>query len=276
MQFGFVIPFGDPRLVLDLAVEIELAGWDAAFTWETIYFADPWVTLGAMAVRTERVKLGPLLTPPSRRRPWKLASEVATVDRLSSGRAILAVGLGALDTGFAEVGEETGRKERAELMDECLEVADRFWSGAPFSFEGRHYRVEWMQERGEPFRPVQQPRPPVWVVTQLGAERSMKRAFRWDGALPFKKTPDNPYAPLEPGDVARLRRLATEHNGDRVWDIALEGMTPVGDAAATDRVARLADAGATWWIESMWEHPGGVDAVRERIAAGPPDVGTSF
>jgi len=139
VKFGFVIPFGDPPLVVELAQEIEAAGWDAAFGWETIYFADPWVMLGAMAVTTERVRLGTLLTPPSRRRPWKLASEVATVDRLSNGRAVLAVGLGALETGFAEVGEETGKKERAALMDETLELMDRFWSGEPFRHDGASF-----------------------------------------------------------------------------------------------------------------------------------------
>lgn len=276
MQFGFVIPFGEPATVLQLTREIEAAGWDAAFTWETIYFTDPWVMLGAMAVTTERVKLGTLLTPPSRRRPWKLASEVATVDRLSNGRAVLAVGLGALDTGFADVGEETDRKTRAELMDECLELMAKFWSGEPFLHEGKHHRVDWTKERWSTdgdgsFRPVQQPRPPVWCVSQLGNERSMGRALRWDGALPFKRTEENAYAPLEPEDVAELRRQATEQKGGDAWDIVLEGVTPIGDQAASERVARLAEAGATWWIESMWDKPT-VESVRERIAAGPVRV----
>jgi alkanesulfonate monooxygenase SsuD/methylene tetrahydromethanopterin reductase-like flavin-dependent oxidoreductase (luciferase family) len=273
VKFGFVIPFGDPRLVVELAQEIELAGWDAAFGWETIYFADPWVLLGAMAVKTERVRLGTLLTPPSRRRPWKLASEVATVDHLSNGRAVLAVGLGALETGFAEVGEETGRKERAALMDETLELLGRFWSGEPFQHEGSHYRVDWTKDRGEPFLPVQRPRPPIWPVAQFGSERSMGRALRWDGVLPFKVTPEHAFARLEPADVAELRRFANDAGKDESWDIALEGVTPLGDQEAIEKVARHAEAGATWWIESMWDEPGGVEAVRRRIAAGPPGGG---
>jgi alkanesulfonate monooxygenase SsuD/methylene tetrahydromethanopterin reductase-like flavin-dependent oxidoreductase (luciferase family) len=276
MQYGFVIPFGDPELQVDLAVEIERAGWDAAFTWETIYQADPWVVLGAMAARTERVRLGPLLTPPSRRRPWKLASEVATVDRLSKGRAVLCVGLGALETGFAEVGEETGRRERAELMDECLEICDRLWSGGPFTFEGKHYTVDWSRYPVEPFRPayrpVQEPRPPIWCVAKLGAEKPMRRALRWDGCLPYKQTADNPYASLEPADVSELRAWATANaDGDRRFHIALEGTTPIGDrAVGVEKVEPLAEAGATWWIESRWDDPGGVDAIRARIAQGPP------
>ena len=276
MRYGFVSPFGDPALVVDLAVEIERAGWDAAFTYETIYQMDPWVVLGAMAARTERVMLGPLLTPPSRRRPWKLASEVATVDRLSAGRAVLCVGLGALDTGFAAVGEETGRRERAALMDECLEICDRLWAGEPFSYAGEHYTVDWKvadweAQRGA-FRPVQEPRPPVWCVAQIGAEKPMRRALRWDGCLPYKSTADNPYAPLEPADVSELRAWATANQqGDRRFDIALEGATPVGDLqAGVDKVEPLAEAGATWWIESRWDEANDPDAIRARIAQGPP------
>jgi alkanesulfonate monooxygenase SsuD/methylene tetrahydromethanopterin reductase-like flavin-dependent oxidoreductase (luciferase family) len=276
MRYGFVIPFGEPKLIVELAVEIERAGWDAAFGWETIYFTDPWTVLGAAAVKTERIRLGTLLTPPSRRRPWKLASEVATLDRLSDGRAGICVGLGALDTGFAEVGEETGRRERAELMDECLELCDRFWSGEPFRFDGAHYSVDWEKAIDAPFRgsfrPVQEPRPPVWCVAKLGAERPMRRALRWDGCLPFKSTPENPYAPLDATDVSELRAWATANQtDDRRFDIALEGTTPIGDhAAGIGQVQPLAEAGATWWIESRWDDPGGVEAIRERIAQGPP------
>lgn len=276
MRYGFVIPFGDPALVVDLAVEVERAGWDAAFTYETIYQMDPWVVLGAMAARTSRVMLGPLLTPPSRRRPWKLASEVATVDRLSAGRAMLCVGLGALDTGFAAVGEETGKRERAELMDECLEICDCLWAGEPFTFAGAHYTLDWKvadweSERGA-FRPVQQPRPPVWCVAQVGAEKPMRRALRWDGCLPYKKTDENPYAPLDPADVSELRAWATANTqGDRRFDIALEGSTPVDDLrAAVEQVQPLAEAGATWWIESRWDEANDPDAIRARIAQGPP------
>ena len=272
MRYGFVIPLDDVHQVVDLAVEIERAGWDAAFTYETIYQMDPWVVLGAMAVRTERIRLGTLLTPPARRRPWKLASEVATLDRLSRGRAVLCVGLGAPDTGYANVGEETGRRERAGLTDECLEICDRLWSGEPFTFEGEHYTVAWPPREGQHYRPVQEPRPPVWCVAQVGAEKPMARALRWDGCLPYKRTAENPYAPLDAAEVSELRAWATANQrGDRRFDIALEGTTPTGEPqAAVERVQPLAEAGATWWIESRWEEPDGADGIRRRIAQGPP------
>src|SRR5688572_5107368 len=105
MRFGFIYTGSDPRLAVAWAQEAEDAGWDAFFGWDAVWGTDPWVMLGAVAVRTERVRLGTIITPPSRRRPWKLAAEIATLDQLSNGRAILTVGLGALDTGFANFGE---------------------------------------------------------------------------------------------------------------------------------------------------------------------------
>ncbi|MDP9380206.1 MAG: LLM class flavin-dependent oxidoreductase [Chloroflexota bacterium] len=140
MRYGFVIPGGDVKTLVEVAQEIEEAGWNGVFVADGVYGTDPWVSLAAIAVCTQRVRIGTLLTPPSRRRPWKLASEAATLDRLSNGRVILPVGLGATDTGFDKVGEETDRRVRAKLLDESLEIMTGFWSGRKFSFEGEHYR----------------------------------------------------------------------------------------------------------------------------------------
>src|ERR1700686_4535348 len=151
MQYGFILPHGDIHTLADLAHEAEAAGWDGVFYWDGIYIQeagpmyDPWIVLAAMALRTERVRLGLILTPPSRRRPWKLACETVTLDHLSHGRLILPVGLGALeDGGFGKVGEVTDRRQRAELLDESLEILTGLWSGQPFSFQGKHYHVEEM------------------------------------------------------------------------------------------------------------------------------------
>ena len=108
MRYGFVIPTGDPRTVAELAHELEEHGWDGAFYWDGIaldnqwdnvggHVYDPWVVLAAMAMRTERVRLGAIVTPPSRRRPWKLARETMTLDHLSGGRLVVPVGLGAVN-----------------------------------------------------------------------------------------------------------------------------------------------------------------------------------
>ena len=272
MKYGFVIPGGDVDTHLEVGQEIEAAGWDGVFVADAVYGTDPWVSLAAVATRTERVRLGPLLTPASRRRPWKLASETATLDRLSNGRAVLPVGLGAIDTGFAQVGEETDRRVRAKLLDECLELLTLFWSGEPFSFKGEHYRVNW--DATWSYRPVQQPRIPIWVVGVWPRARSMARALRYDGVLPTKLDVPGSFSQFTPEDMRAMLEYVAAHRTEATpLEIVVEGVTPIGDREGAAAVMRpLAEAGATWWIESMWDAPGGLDTVRERIKQGPPRI----
>ncbi|MDQ3327895.1 MAG: LLM class flavin-dependent oxidoreductase [Chloroflexota bacterium] len=272
MQYGFVIPGGDVLELMDLAAEIEAAGWDGVFIADAVYSTDPWVALAAMATRTERVKIGPLLTPPSRRRPWKLASEVATLDRLSSGRAVLPVGLGAPDTGFDKVGEAVDRKTRAALLDETLELLLHFWSGEKFRFDGEHYTVHW--DSDWLYTPVQQPRVPIWVVGAWPRRASMARALKYDGVIPVKLDIAGTFSPFTSDDIREVVQYAKEHRTETSpFDIIMEGVTPVERPDNWNQIIEpLAEAGATWWIESMWDVPGGMDAVRQRIRQGPPRV----
>ena len=143
MKFGFLVTAGDPRTAADLAAEAEAAGWDGVFYWDAIAITDmeiydPWVVMAAMAMRTERVRLGAIVSPPSRRRPWKMAKETMSLDVLSNGRLIVPVGLGALDDqAFGNVGEATEARTRAEMLDESLAILEGLWSGEPFAHEGR-------------------------------------------------------------------------------------------------------------------------------------------
>jgi alkanesulfonate monooxygenase SsuD/methylene tetrahydromethanopterin reductase-like flavin-dependent oxidoreductase (luciferase family) len=270
MHYGFVIPGGDVDVLLEVAQEIEAAGWDGVFIADGVYGTDPWVSLAAIATRTNRVRLGTLLTPVSRRRPWKLASETATLDRLSNGRVTLTVGLGAIDTGFDRVGEQTERAVRAQLLDEGLEVITRFWSGQPFRYEGQHYQVNWGTDWL--YTPVQTPRIPIWVVGAWPKERSLQRALRYDGLLAARIDPSSGFAQITPADVREIKQyIDTHRTGETPFDLIVEGVSPIGsleEAAAT--VRPFAEAGATWWIESMWEVPGGLETVRRRIHQGPP------
>ena len=133
-----MLPGGTATEQLELAVLAEEAGWDGVFTWEAAYGVDAWSLLAAIAVRTSRVRLGTMLTPLPWRRPWKLASQVATVDQLSGGRAILAVGVGATDTELPDTGEETRLRERAAMMDEGIDLIRGLWEGR--NYEGEIYR----------------------------------------------------------------------------------------------------------------------------------------
>lgn len=277
MKYGFVLPFGDARTAADYAYEAERAGWDGFFVAETVWGVDAWVSLTAAAMRTSRIRLGTLLTPVSRRRPWKLASETATLDRLSGGRVILVVGLGAVDTGFAEFGEVTDRKTRAELLDEGLEIITRLWSGEPVSYEGKHYKVRPL--RGWGIRPVQQPRIPIWVVGAWPRPKSMTRALRYDGVLPTTMDARGHFRELSHEDVRAVREyVQAKRDATTPFDIVVEGMTPIGDpAASADIIRAWADAGATWWIESMWDGPGKTPEekeanVRRRLLEGPPRI----
>ncbi|MBA2753941.1 MAG: LLM class flavin-dependent oxidoreductase [Chloroflexia bacterium] len=267
MKYGIVIPKGDPRTVAGLAREAEDHGWDAVFTWDGMHTSfvtevyDPWVTMAAIAMATERVRIGAMLTPLSRRRPWKVARETATLDILSGGRLVLPVGLGAVDS-FGDVGEVTDRRGRAELLDESLAILDGLWSGEPFAFAGKHYRLGEMTFLP---RPVQRPRVPIWVPGRLGSERSMARVARCDGMILEEVTPGVIREAL--AYVAEHRRTTTP------FDIIAQGTVPGDDpGAATETIGPLAEAGATWWVESPWDEPNGPDEVRARIWQGPPAV----
>lgn len=274
MKYGFVLPFGDARTAAEYAEHAERAGWDGFFVAETVWGVDAWVALTAAAMRTERIRLGTLLTPVSRRRPWKLASETATLDRLSGGRVVLVAGLGALDTGFAEFGEATDRRRRAELLDEGLEIICGLWRGEPLSYAGKHYTVRPLPGWG--ITPAQQPRIPIWLVGAWPRPKSMARAYRYDGVLPAVMGDDGRFTQLGHDDVRAIRREADARRpGQPPLDIVVEGVTPVGDRAAGAAIARAwEEAGATWWIESMWDTPGTPEereaTVKRRVMQGPP------
>ncbi|MBF6601201.1 MAG: LLM class flavin-dependent oxidoreductase [Dehalococcoidia bacterium] len=276
MKFGFVLPFGDARTAALLATEAEASGWDGFFVWEPVWGVDAWVSLTAAALRTERIRLGTMLTPLSRMRPWKLASEAATLDNLSGGRVTIAVGLGATDTGFTQFGEVTDRRTRAELLDEGLAIVTGLWRGQPFAFDGRHYHVQPCDFQPPP-PPVQQPRIPIWVVGAWPAERSMRRALRYDGLIPSVRGADGAMRQATPDELRSMQPTIAERRGDTPYDIVVEGTTPPGDdTAAAAAVRAWADAGATWFNEAMWATPptpDGLAGLRARIASGPPRVG---
>jgi hypothetical protein len=268
VKYGFVLPRGDARAAARYAAMAEQAGWDGFFVWEPVWGIDAWVCLTAAAMRTERIKLGTMLTPPSRMRPWKLASETATLDNLSDGRVILAVGLGAVDTGFRQFGEETDRRVRAELLDESLEIVTGLWKGQPFEFHGKHYNVEPCDFLPPP-PPVQQPQIPIWVVGAWGRPKSMARALKYDGLIPGV-----PPGTLTPSLVSEMRTYVDDNRptDSGHHDLVVEGTTPPGDQAALDIARAMDAAGADWWIEGLWEIDGDDwdAAITARVRAGPP------
>lgn len=269
MKAGIVINVGDPLTQVELAARAEAAGWDGVFTYDVIAIGDsdmydPWALLAAMALGTSRVTLGAIVFAPTRRRPWKLAREAMTVDHLSRGRLVVPVGLGAIDDkGFGNVGEETGVRGRAAILDETLAILEGLWSGEPFEHQGEHHRFGPMTFRP---RPVQRPRIPIWVVGAWPSERSMARALRWDGVV--LQTPD-----LEQTRAAidHVRAQRTASGASEPFDIVVQGSTPPDPADAAEAARPYAEAGATWWVDADWEHATPA-SVLARITAGPPRV----
>ena len=279
MRYGLELapwgPYADPRALARLAQTAEAAGWDGVFLWDSMLHdpddlpkADPWLALAAVALATERVRLGTMVTPLPRRRPWQLARQAVTLDHLSGGRLILGVGLGdPSEEEFAWFGEiGTDHRTRARQLDEGLAILDGLWRGEPFAFAGEFYRLHEMTFLP---RPVQTPRIPIWVGGWWPNTAPMRRAARWDGVHPGRLG-----RPLSPDDVRALVAYVAEHrSAPEPFDVAVGGTTPGDDpSAARDQVAAVATAGATWWMETC-----GVEGrlfpperIEARVRQGPP------
>lgn len=273
MKYGFVLPLGDARKASEVANEAEKAGWDGFFVWEPVWGVDAWVSLTAAAMVTKKIRLGTMLSPVSRMRPWKLASEAATLDKLSNGRVILSVGLGAVDTGFKEFGEETSRVKRAELLDEGLDIITGLWRGQPFNYSGKHYSVREIKFFPPP-SPVQEPRIPIWVVGAWPKEKSMRRVLRYDGLLPDKMVGKR-HVKVEADDVREMIKWISENRENKdPFDVVIEGETKIESREDWDNIIEpWIDAGATWWLESMWgymDHKNAEDELLRRVQLGPP------
>jgi hypothetical protein len=274
MQYGLILPGGSAPQQLELATLAERSGWDGVFVWEAAYGVDAWSLLAAIATATTRIRIGTLLTPLPWRRPWKVASQVATVDQLSQGRVIVTVGLGALTSDLPLTGEVTDLRQRADLLDEGIDLIQRLWAGET-RYHGRHYVYDGgpRSDLSEVVTPVQQPIP-IWVVGVWPRPKSMARVLRCNGIVPQYEVGDRDAVPED----ARAVCAWLESRVKPTFDITADGATPTRDPdAAIAEVARWADAGCSWWLETRWEMPHNsperLQEVRERLVAGPPKPG---
>ncbi len=274
MRIGIVGSFGTAHEVVAQAVAAEEHGWDGFFTWDGISVLpadtwDPWAILAAAAVRTRRITLGAMVFALPRRKPWEVARQALTIDHLSGGRLVLPVGLGAIDDrAFSGVpGQPVGLRDRAELLDDALAFLDRAWSGEPFDFAGSHIEASGMHFLP---RPVQRPRIPVWVVASWPSEKSMGRAARWDGVVPQPRGA-RAAEEMTPEDLADAVAWLRARDLVRPFEVIAQGVLPTDPDAAAEHLASLADAGATWWIESRWDPATtSPQALLRAIEQGPP------
>jgi alkanesulfonate monooxygenase SsuD/methylene tetrahydromethanopterin reductase-like flavin-dependent oxidoreductase (luciferase family) len=253
-------PFAPPETLVRLAVDAEQAGWDGVFFWDHMVWLpelrldvfEPWTLLGAVAARTDRIRLGTMVTPLARRRPWMVAKQLTTLDHLSQGRAILGVGLGEpAEAEFGAFGEPVDARERAAMLDEGLAVLDRLLRG-PVSHSGTYYQVH----SDLLPRPVQTPRPPIWVAGVAPHRRPLRRAAAWDGLVPMAEE-----GVLTPDQLASYLGQLESHPA--TWDVVV--------ARDSDIPAReYADAGATWLVEGIFPEGDWVRRLHATILAGPP------
>jgi alkanesulfonate monooxygenase SsuD/methylene tetrahydromethanopterin reductase-like flavin-dependent oxidoreductase (luciferase family) len=265
MRSGLWFPpfeeLADVRAVMNLAAEAEEYGWHGVFVWDQVRWrepirevADPWIMLTAIATATERVMLGPLVTPLARRRPAKVARETATLDRLSGGRLILGVGLGGdrFAGEFSKTGEQLDDRVRGEMLDEALEILKAAWSGEPVNHHGKHYLIDDVQFLP---RPDQRPRVPVWTAAFPGNVKPLRRAARYDGFFPVGLENVDQFAQA----VAAVRDLRGDNSAP--YDIAVE-LPPGSD------IGPYAEAGATWWMTGI-EPGASLNEVRDVVREGP-------
>ncbi len=276
MKFAIDIPnfgpYSDPRTMGELARASEDSGWDGVFIWDHIQtgwpenVGDTTVLLAAIASATSRVSFGPMVTPLPRRNPWKVAREAVSLDHLSGGRFVLGAGLGGdWFTELSTFGVPANDTTRAEMLDEALAIIVGLWTGEPFAFEGKHYRIKQTQFLPKPV----QLHIPIWLAGTWPRPRPFRRAARYDGVVPMSADIEKDLTPAETraiGDFIRRHRT-----GSDPFDLGHSGITP-GKSKQEDAtiVAPYAEAGATWWFEARLPWRSTIEQVRDRIRFGPP------
>jgi alkanesulfonate monooxygenase SsuD/methylene tetrahydromethanopterin reductase-like flavin-dependent oxidoreductase (luciferase family) len=250
-------PFGTASAVADLAATAEHAGWDGVFIWDHVVrhegdfdVVDPWIALAAAAVATERVLLGPLITPLPRRRPWNVAKAAVSLDHLSGGRMVLGVGSGTpRGFEFSAFGEETDARRRGDMLDEGLTIVRAVWSGEPVSFAGEHYQVDGIRFLPTPWR---NHAIPIWGATESVRGRPVRRAAALDGVFPIGVAPHD-----LPVLIEAVGREVVEDGNFDVVTVSQQDDAPTWEAA-----------GATWWLRLVaWD--GTLDEALALAAAGP-------
>jgi alkanesulfonate monooxygenase SsuD/methylene tetrahydromethanopterin reductase-like flavin-dependent oxidoreductase (luciferase family) len=287
LRCGVYLPnfgaFGDARTLAALASDAEMAGWDGFFIWDHIArplridMVDPWVAVTAIAVTTSRIRIGAMVTPLPRRRPWKVAREAVSIDHLSGGRLVFGVGTGSSGGGVVEweqLGEERDAKTRGAMLDEGLEILTGLWGGQPFSYAGKYYHVERSQ-----FLPVplQAPRIPIWVAGSWPHKPPFRRAARWDGVFPW-------FGRDQGDSLGELRRIVDYVRRHRTHEDPFEvvyATPPLHQrerSAASRELSAFAAAGATWWLERLepdffgapWNGTWPFERMRDHVRQGPP------
>ena len=267
---------GDLQLIAELAVEAEHAGWDAVFlsdhvNWpdmDTVglqlggHYVDPWIALGLIADRTDRILIGTAVTPLARRRPTKLAREILTLHRFSGGRFVLGAGSGIWPSEFDDLGDPGDLKVRAEMLDEGLELLQATWSGEDFEYRGEHY-----QARGRTFCPGGADIP-IWVAASWPSKKPFRRAAQYDGVMVMNTDYANP---VSFDDVRAIREIISEHRtSEKPFNLGVALNSTDDLTADAERAAAYEAAGVDWWQEGVFPPAENLEQLRSIVLRGPP------
>jgi len=265
-----IVPFGtyaDPRKIVQVAQAAEAADWEGIFIWDHLAFtwgvpaADPWVALSAVAQATNRLRLGVNITPLPRRRPQILATTLAGLDLLSAGRVTFGTGLGGVPLEFAAFGEREDARTRAAMLDEGLVVLDGLLRGQEVQHQGQYYVMKGV--RLNPL-PLQKPRPPIWIGGE--SKPALRRAAKWDGWVVGGVNEEAKMIKTPEDMAAAWAYIRSFREQTASFDIAMSGVSEPGDV---DLTGAYAQAGVTWWLESIFDLRGSMEKMLERIYAGP-------
>jgi len=267
--------YASARSTANLAQIAEASGWDGIFLGDAIWTHDPMVALSAAAMVTSRIRLGTMVIPVPLRRPWKLASESLALDHLSNGRLTLGLGAGAVWMGWQAFPDEpTDTKVRAGMLDETIDILTLLYQCKPFDYSGQHYHLKLTQldEMHYPKKPVQQPRIPLWVPGIWPRMKSMQRILKCDGLLPQKMNSKGEFEEVTPDDLRQMKAyIDLNRTLTTPFDIVTEGKTGGLDRVqAHAKIQEWEQAGATWWVESLWEAT--EDQAAARLRQGPPRI----
>jgi alkanesulfonate monooxygenase SsuD/methylene tetrahydromethanopterin reductase-like flavin-dependent oxidoreductase (luciferase family) len=279
MKFGLSLPtkddFGDVHRIVESAVLAEESGWDGFFLWDHIApglgpLVDPWIAIASVANHTRKMRLGLLITPLSRRRPWKVAREIVSLDHLSNGRMILGVGLGDFSKKEFEAFDEiSDQRLRGDMLDEGLEIINGLQSGQPFRYSGEHYRIK--QNTVFSPQPIQKPRIPIWVAGKWPNRRPFRRAALWDGVVPLARgRSKKDFLSLD--EVKEIAAFIEKYRkADSPFNLCVSGVLPGNSVSKHIAIVETyRSAGATWWIEFAYSGTGSYRQNLDRIRSGPP------
>jgi hypothetical protein len=265
--------YASARSTANLAKIAEVCGWDGIFLGDAIWTHDPMISLAAAAMVTSRIRLGTMVIPVPLRRPWKLASESLALDHLSSGRLILGLGAGAVWMGWQAFPDEpTGKKVRAGMLDETIDILTLLYRCEQFDYEGQYYHLKLTQMdlMYYPPKPVQQPRILLWVTGIWPRMQSMRRVLKCDGLLPQKITDKGEIQTVTPDELRQMKAyIDANRTLTTPFDYVADGKTGELDhSQQRDLLQAWIEVGATWWVEDLWEYNEGT--ISTRLQHGPP------